>query len=74
MNAAEDGRQGDDDDGAVELGHEDGGRRVGQGHPLVAGVRRLRRPIDRLASDVLGADRHQMLWARRSISGATACS
>jgi hypothetical protein len=56
------------------LGHEDGGRRVGQGHPLVAGVRRLRRPIDRLASDVLGADRHQMLWARRSISGATACS
>ena len=36
VDAAEDGRQRDDDDGSVEGGHEHGCGRVGQGHPAVA--------------------------------------
>ena len=35
VNAAEDGRQRDDDDGAVQRGHEHRRGRVGQGHPPV---------------------------------------
>ena len=38
VDAPEDGGQGDDHDRAVEHGHEGGGRRVGQGGPLVAVV------------------------------------
>ena len=74
MDAAEDGGQGDDDDGAVEHGHEGGSRRVGQGGPLVAVVElgSLRRSSSR---DVRGLRRrHQMLSASRSISGAATWS
>ena len=38
MDAAEDGGQRDDDDRAVERGHEHGERRVRQGHPLITVV------------------------------------
>ena len=58
VDAAEDRRQRDDHDRAVERRHEHGHRRVGERDPLVAVVGGL----------------HQMLWARRSSSGATAAS
>ena len=59
MDAPEDRRQGDDDDRAIERGHEHGRRRVGQRHPLVAVIGALGSAGRRVRSTPSG-----LLWAR----------